>query len=356
MTERHRKTKKHKGEKKNANHHKFKLRKGLRSPQHVVLHQLAFPDSVSAPFKYFDTAHGSLNNAGVKFANIRHRPTSFYDLDPSVGGTTVVGYTNWSTVYQYYRVTSFSHRVSTTNADAFGYIVQTIPLQLDPGVNNSTAYSTWGMNEYAKMRQISDKGGSPDTITINNRVNCKKFVGDKTQAYDDNYASAFGTSPANNIYVPVSIYSIANNFVNGCQLELTILIRVRMWERTDLLDDPLLLQKVESGQFVPTNNYSKYICVNCGTSDKARIIIPELGSKRDFTLVCVKCYELHATRIIDKYSKRLAEVSLLSTDSYASSLRDHFRQKLHCAISNFKLGRSVVQYEDSDESSCSDSI
>jgi len=309
-----------------------------------------------APFEYFDSSHGSINNAGFKYANIRYRPTSFYDVDPSVGGTTIVGYTLWSSVYQYYRVRSFNFKFTATNADAFGYQMQCLPLQLDPGANNSTAYSTWKMNEYCKSAQLSDKGGSPDTKTIVNRVNCRQFVGDKTQAVDDNYASAFGTSPSNNIYMPAGIYSPANNFVNGCQSIITCLLRVEMWERTDLLDDPRLLLKLMSGELVPTENYSRYICANCSASQKARVIIPELGSTINFTLVCVKCYHTNANMIIERYKKRLTLVSEFSIGLNPSKMHEQFRRRLHRAISHFKAGRADPPYEDSDESSCSEII
>jgi len=192
------------------------------------------PDRVITTLCFVDVSHGSLNSAGNKVASYRYRPTNAFDVDPTLGGTTIAGFNEWASFYNYYRVLGYTMEVKIANADSFGLTVYSIPLNTDPGAAPSLAtVESYQMNPFIKTKYISAKGGL-DEAQFYHKVDCRSMVGSNTQRYDDSYSALVSTGPVNNIYHQIGILSISNNLVNGVYYYIRIGIEIEFFDRAIL--------------------------------------------------------------------------------------------------------------------------
>jgi hypothetical protein len=195
---------------------------------------LICPDRVTVCLSFLDVSRGSLNNAGQHTANIRYQPTAAYDIDPTLGGTNMAGFNEWTAFYNYYRVLAFSTSIVFTNAEAFGMIVFAIPMNQDPGGGISEAsVQSKLMNPYCVQKPLGPKTGA-DTVVLRQSIDCRQFVGATSQRYDDSYAALNTSNPANNIYLVTGLYSQANTLVNGAQYEFRCSVEIEFYDRNDL--------------------------------------------------------------------------------------------------------------------------
>jgi len=192
------------------------------------------PDRVIVTLCFVDVSHGSLNSAGNKVASYRYRPTDIFDVDPTLGGTAVAGFDEWSSFYNYYRVIGYAIQIEISNADSFGMEVYTLPLNTDPGAAPSLGtVESYQMNPFCKVKYLSAKAGQ-DKVTLRQWVDCESFVGAGTQRFDDSYASLVTTGPLNNIYHQIGVLSISNNLVNGVYYYARVAMEVEFYDRAVL--------------------------------------------------------------------------------------------------------------------------
>jgi len=91
------------------------------------LHFLAYPGLISA----LTDSH-----------SLVYRPTSYYDVDPAVGGGSYAGYTFFASQYGRYRVTGFRYRVTFINLETTAVAVgcQAIASQATPASGTAADY------------------------------------------------------------------------------------------------------------------------------------------------------------------------------------------------------------------------
>lgn len=206
-----------------GNTYKMSMPRGLIAPQRFEVSLM-----------YVDINHSAINSAGNKVAAYRYRPTSAYDVDPTIGGTTIAGFAEWSTIYSMYRVLAYEVEFFLANDEGFAITTFDIPFNADPGASPSLAsVEAFLMNPYVRVRYLSCKTGNDRTV-LRRKIDCKNFVGSTIQRYDDSYASAVTTSPVNNIFHLVGIWSGANNLINGVFFTARVSLRVEFFERNFL--------------------------------------------------------------------------------------------------------------------------
>lgn len=206
-----------------------------RSPISMTLPRgLICPDRMVTTLMYLDVSHTLMNAVGAHVASYRYRPTGAFDLDPTSSGTSMPGFAEWAAFYEYYRVLGYCLEFQVDNKETFPVEVITLPLNADPGASPSEAtVQAWEMNPYVTAKNLSGLGGMDRTI-IKKKVDCRSFIGSGIQRFDDSYASLVTTVPANNIYHPVAVYSMATVFVNGVYMNLRIAIEIEFFERSIL--------------------------------------------------------------------------------------------------------------------------
>ncbi len=185
------------------------------------------------------TNHNPLNNAGITYASVRFRPTSAYDVDPSIGGTSMPGFNELAALYGKYRVLRWKMSATIVNLEldnGLNFIV--FPSNFDLGNNYSQVQSQFG-NSFAKYTYVAPKGGM-DRKTINTGwLSARSIVGSDSVYVDDDYASNVNTSPTNNSYMNVAIWT--GNSVplsNGANLLVVITLEVRFTETLHNVTQP----------------------------------------------------------------------------------------------------------------------
>lgn len=194
------------------------------------------PDRLITTLKYIDVNHSSIGTPATVFGSIRYRPTAVYDIDPTIGGTTVSGFTELAAFYNYYRVHSSHIRVHFVNQDTTtAPLIIVLPLNNDPGSAPSAAtIQSWQMNPYNSFKLLSSKGGM-DRGVVQNVISTEKFVGTRAVRFDDSYAAPVTAIPVNNWFWGVGVLSEGGvNFTNGLTFQVLLSMVVEFYDRKEL--------------------------------------------------------------------------------------------------------------------------
>lgn len=205
--------------------------------------KLGLPRSVSAIMP--DRMMTRLNYKGVQnltiaaassFVTRRWAPTAVYDVDPTLGSTTVVGFNELSLLYNNYRTvrSTVICRAATTGAQPASLIV--IPLNADPGSSpSSSVVNSWYNNTYGKVKLVPAVGGP--VISIKHNMTTEKIYGSKMIYFDDNFASLINTVPVNNWYWAIAVVSPVTAGSNLIfTVEFDIIMDVEFYSRKNLLN------------------------------------------------------------------------------------------------------------------------
>jgi len=169
---------------------------------------LVFPPRMNSKLKFW-TIQGF--NLAVNFqANYRLRPTSAFDVDPALGGTSMAGFAELAGFYASYRVVSSRIKVTVSNPSAVTPVTLIVlPLNADPTNAFSAANVVASVgNPYAKTRVMGLLGSPPSVIS--HEMTTQKIFGDPAIYFDHNFSSLVTTSPANNWFWNTCLFTQAN--------------------------------------------------------------------------------------------------------------------------------------------------
>lgn len=154
-----------------------------------------------------------------------YRPTSYFDVDPAVGGASFAGYTFYSGAYGRYRVTSFKYRATFVNLEATAAIVscQAIASSATPATGTAVDYTEYAVeNDYGKYAVCAPTTSSPEKV-ITGYIDCQKLWGTPEVKTDNDWAGAVGGSPAVNSWLRIAAHMANNaNMTTGVQVILEI--------------------------------------------------------------------------------------------------------------------------------------
>jgi len=186
---------------------------------------LIVPDKMYSRLKYSGIQQITVA-IGAAASAVRWRPSSVFDVDPLLGGTTIPGFTELAGLYGSYRTTRSNIKLEVAPQDSARVAsVVVVPLNVDPGSGPSAAtQSSWTMNPYA-IYEITGTAGSPNII-IKNSMSTEKIFGSKMVYFDDAFSSLVTTSPTNNWFWAVSI--ITGFTVGGSNYITTILLDLEL--------------------------------------------------------------------------------------------------------------------------------
>lgn len=187
------------------------------------------PPRTQVTLRYWNNV--SLVNVGVNSANKRFNVTNAYDIDPTIGSTSLGGFVAYATLYRFYRVIAYKAKARCSNLETFPVTVFLTPFNVDPGANanNQLACLTNPRTSSATLGPLTGNG----IATISQSETVWKYGGSMNPMLADVYSgSTTGSSPTNNMYVELGSYGTANG-VSGVLCELTIDITLQFFELQD---------------------------------------------------------------------------------------------------------------------------
>jgi hypothetical protein len=196
---------------------------------------MAFPDRYFCQMKY-SVFEAVTISAGASSQSVRFRPTSAFDIDPTLGSASIPGYNELAAVYSAYRVTTSKIvvRVSPGGASVPAMTVL-LPLNSDPGSGAALAViQSWLGNPYSKKKVVGTPG-SPVILLVNS-MSTEKIYGSKMVYMDDNFSALTNATPTNNWYWALGMFSTSP--VSGTSVyyvEFDIQIAVEFYDRKELL-------------------------------------------------------------------------------------------------------------------------
>lgn len=146
-------------------------------------------------------------NAVSGWSNIRFSMTNAYDIDPTLGSTSMPGFTELGTIYRFYRVKASSITVCFSNVDVQPGTVAICPVNFDPTANTAS-FQQYLSQTICRKRPIGPLTGN-GIATIHHRVSTAGFAGALSRSLDPYVGSTAGTPPTNNIFWLVGAYLAA---------------------------------------------------------------------------------------------------------------------------------------------------
>lgn len=223
------------------NKKKQNLDDGLRAAPNAMLgiprrFDRVMPDRLVTRLSYRGLANFTIAAAGTAFSR-RWTPTSVYDVDPLLGSTATVGFSELSAFYGSYRcyksklVARFCNTSSTT--PMLGVI---IPLNNDPGATPALGtIQEWQNNPYSKDKLIPVAGGP--SITLSQNMSTEKIYGSKMVYFDDNFSSPTNAVPLNNWWWAIAVIAASPvASAQTCMLEICIEMDIEFYDRKVLLN------------------------------------------------------------------------------------------------------------------------
>jgi len=177
-------------------------------------------------------AFSSISTIAAHAGNVRFRPTSAYDIDPTIASTPMAFFAEFAAMYTYYRVTAFRAKCNFANLDTTqAALVYMFPINSDPGVNYSVAQAQdYLANPITKSKMLGlGTGSSSGTLNVSTSV--ARYAG----AWDENTFDVYcgltsGASlPTNNVYVTVGLLS-AGNIAVGVTFDTMIDVDIEFFE------------------------------------------------------------------------------------------------------------------------------
>jgi len=158
-------------------------------------------------------------NVGVPFCNIRFNPCYCYDVDPTLGSTSMPFFSEILTIYRYYRTIKSTIRVNFVNGETFPVTCYVVPVNFDPTAN-STSYQNYLSNPTSKKTLLAPTGDQ-NRGHISHHATTAAFAGSRWLGDEDFYSSAGSTAPQNSWYWMVGILGSVN-LVSGVYVSIDI--------------------------------------------------------------------------------------------------------------------------------------
>ena len=165
------------------------------------------PDRLRTRLRFWQA--NSLNLSVTSVGSLRFQPSAAFDIDPTVGGTTMAGFNELAALYLSYRVKSSRIKVELANTSPDSIVNLTVvPRNTDPGATPTSGSIIAAREQpYAKNKTSPPLGGP--LVTITSTMSTKKMFGNPMTDFDDNFAALVTTVPVNNWFWWVSVYSLA---------------------------------------------------------------------------------------------------------------------------------------------------
>lgn len=201
-------------------------------------HPWLVPDRMRTTLKY--TSVVDLSASSAKDANFILRPTSIFDVDPLIGGSSTYGYAEWAPFYNRYRVHSSRLTVRFSNREVESCDVYILPTNTNPGANvaDPSPYYTHPAAKKGLLGSVYAK----DNVTLSYKTTTLK-MGAVADFADDAFSSPFGSNPTQDWFWFIGAYKGASlNLTNGVTCYVECSMAVDLYDKR-VLETGLLLPR-----------------------------------------------------------------------------------------------------------------
>lgn len=215
------------------------LYRGLGRDQLVLPKRFRImPPSLVTKLVFMSTLHSPLNNAGSTFASVRFRPSSAFDVDPVIGGTSMPGFNELAGIYGRYRMIRFKMDAIVVNNEDFPLNVNAFVSNFDLGANYSQVQSQFG-NSFERHKYLSARGGMDRATLRTPYWSAADVVGSDSPLLSDSFSATISSSPVNNTYINLGIWTgNSTALVNGVNCQIVITGEYRFYEIFHLVTKP----------------------------------------------------------------------------------------------------------------------
>jgi len=163
----------------------------------------------------------SINQVGFAQSNVVFDPVYCYDVDPTIGSTSMPFFFELMSLYRYYRTINSKISVTFTNKESAPATVYVFPYNTLGSANFSSGIvQSFLSNPLSKQTEISPTGGM-DHATIKSKQTTAGFAGARWTGTPDDYASFSSVSPVNHWSWIVG-YQMLTASVNGITANVVI--------------------------------------------------------------------------------------------------------------------------------------
>jgi hypothetical protein len=206
----------------NKNKNKSRRRKPARAEDARLL-SYPFPHKMWTVLRCY-TVNG-LIDAVFSINSKVYRPSSYFDIDPDVGGPSYGGYATFAAMYGRYRVLYYDYEIKWCNLQSDGVVVGCYPIASTSTPSESIANAnpeTAEENSMGKTHLLGPVSAEP-TFVMKGRVDAETLWGTHEVATDALWAADIGTSPTQNSWLMLTAERInGTSLALGAQYALTL--------------------------------------------------------------------------------------------------------------------------------------
>lgn len=166
-----------------------------------------------------------LIDAVLSISSKVYRPTSYFDIDPDVGGPSYAGYTFYASAYGRYRVLKYDYVVEWSNLQSDGVSVGVYPIAdtATPSELATSANPELASENSMGKTMLLGPVGSVSTGTIRGSILASKVWGTPEVETEASWAALTGGSPAANTWLMLTAERINGSALStGAQFVLTV--------------------------------------------------------------------------------------------------------------------------------------
>lgn len=198
----------------------------------LPLSRTIVPDTFTTNLKFIDSSHTVLNNSGLTYATIRFRPSSAYDIDPTLGSTSVPGFNEWASFYGRYRVLSSKINVHFSNLEKVPINAYIWPSNYDLGANY--VFLAASIASPFSTHTVLGPITGLDSKVLSKRIRSDEIFGSNEVFTDQDFGAVINSNPTNNWYWNIGIWSPVLALTTGVMTNIEIDIQVQFTERFSL--------------------------------------------------------------------------------------------------------------------------
>jgi len=165
-------------------------------------------------------------------ASVRYVANGPFDVDPLTLSTSMPGFSEYSALYLYNRVISYSMVARVANLEAVPVSLFLINDNQDPGTSGIN-WNSYSSNSRCSQYLLAASTAQP-AKTISCRLRVQDLVGSKQVLTDPTFQGAYNANPSDKVYVGIGARISTGNLSNGVMVQAYLEMVVRFYDRVIL--------------------------------------------------------------------------------------------------------------------------
>lgn len=182
---------------------------------------------------------GGLQNYGEK----TYALNSIYDPEPGAINTYPLGWSQWSALYQRYRVYAVSYRITLQNLSDDTSVLGSLFITNtdDTIVPTNTNVTTFLTQPRSRRFEIGNKSGGRSQTVLTGKMYLPKYNGQTSEQYRTSelvsgYLGSLGASPLQALNMKIRVVNTNSSVAQGTYIYATcnLMYHVELWDRLPL--------------------------------------------------------------------------------------------------------------------------